>query len=276
MAKGENMDNTKTGGRRMPVAADYLGGQSPNARAAEKRRKCVSWLYRWGYSTSSILARVVGTQGSVTKQLLKAGLVVATRTEAGGIIKGTPVFYYTLSDLGVQEAEYLAERLLRYPELERYRVNQRQMRHDLIAQTATIDALSLGTICDYRTDRQLDDNGGRAGFKRPDVVWFLPSGAQIAIEVELSAKWDRQLDEFLGRTISSMTPAGDQPARFERVAIVTDSPAIGRRYQLAMKPSAPYGVWTRDQHSRWHVSETRRVPDWLRERVDFRLMDNIC
>ena len=259
--------------RKPPKASDYLDGKSPHARAEEKRRRCVDWLYRWGYSSGPVLARVAGAQQAIVGKLERAGLVVQTRTEAGGITRGTPAFFYTLSELGLQLAERLTDRLLRYPEEDRYKVNQQQIRHYLLAQVATIDALDSGGVIDYATERQLDD-AGIAGAKHPDVVWTLPGGGQIGIEVELSAKWDRRLDELVSAVERSLTANHPTPARFKRIAIVSDSPAILRRYREAMQPNAPLAIWKRNARQHWEVERTTVVPAWLIERVDFMLLED--
>jgi hypothetical protein len=167
----------------------------------------------------------------------------------------------------------LTPALLRYPEEDRYRVNQQQMRHYLLAQKATIAALAAGTIADFRTERQIDNEGDKAGIKRPDIVWLLPNGAQIAIEVELSAKWDRKLDEFIRGIATSLESEPAEPARFERVAIVTDSPAIHNRYKAAIQPGQPLTLWQKDKRAHWVIEKAIQMPTWLAEKVDFILME---
>lgn len=264
--------------RDVPLAADYLfdkekNKQSPHARGEQKRRACIDWLYRWGYSSGPVLTRVSGAQQAIAGKLVKAKLVVATRTEAGGVTKGTPAFYYTLTESGQEEAERLTEQLLRCPEVEdRYRVNQQQLRHYLMAQMATINALDSNTVVSYETERQIDEAGDKIGIKRPDVVWTLPAGKKIGIEVELSAKWDRKLDDFILGIARSLKINEVGLTRFERVTVVTDSPAIEKRYKAAMQPGQTMHIWKKNDRQHWTVEKSVQVPEWLIERVDFVLL----
>lgn len=243
------------------------------ANAEQKRQMLLEWVRRWGYSSSAVLAMLAGAKGSVVGPLQKAGLVVATRTEAGGITRGTPKFYYTLSGRGLQEAERHAESRLRYPERDRYRVNQRQIRHYLVAQGTTVNALASGVVVDYQTERQIDADGDQAGIKRPDVVWTLPCGKQIGVEIELSPKWARQLDQFVLGIAWSLAGSQTASARFAKVVIIADAAVIVRRYKKAMRPGASLAIWKKSSHQRWQIVDTVKVPDWLIDRVHFEIME---
>ena len=255
-----------------PIAADYLNGISPRARAIEKRKKIIDWLYRWGFSSGPLLTQVGGAKQSVVGKLVKSELIIATRTEAGGITWGMPTHYYTLTEMGLNEATGFAMKLLRAPEVDdRYKVTQMLIRHNLIAQNATINALNSGTIIDYETERQ-SDNGDKSGQKRPDVIWFLPKGGKIGIEVELSPKWDRRLDEFVTGIAISLRPDENGLSRFDRVHIFTDSPSIIERYKSAMQPGENMQFWKKNSRQHWEVEKTHPVPKWLIERIDFSLI----
>lgn len=258
----------KTTKRTTPRASDYLGGESPRARGERKRRRVLNWVYRWGYSFSEIIRQVAGQQAKgYANGLAKKGWLVETKTESG-----TPRFLYTLSKSGLQESERLSDDLLRYPEIDPYRVNQQQIRHYLIAQQATMNAMSAKAITDFMTERQFDEGGDKPGEKRPDVVWLLPSGEKIGVEIELSAKWDRRLNEFVFGIARALQRTTDKPAQYQRFAIVTDSPAIARRYEAAMQPGVDLPIWKKNNRSHWEVEKVIQVPAWLIERVDFQLI----
>lgn len=108
--------------RTTPCAKDFLNGQSPHERARQKRKQCINWIYRWGVSSGPLLSQVAGVKQSVAGKMEKAGLIIGTKTEAGGITKGTPAIYYTLTRAGLEEAERHATELRRYPEIDRFRV----------------------------------------------------------------------------------------------------------------------------------------------------------
>ena len=181
---------------------------------------------------------------------------------------------YTLSETGQQEAERLAENLHRYPESDPYRINQQQIRHYLLAQQATINTLNRKAITDFMTERQLDSAGDKAGEKRPDVLWLLDGGTRIGVEIELSAKWDRRLDDFvIGIARSLQTKNPETPDKYQRFVIVTDSPAIQKRYKAAMQPGTDLNVWKKNSRAHWEVEKTIKVPAWLIDKVDFVLLE---
>jgi hypothetical protein len=259
----------------MKLASSYLNGESPRARGEKKLRRCLDWLYRWGYSSGPVLTTVSQAKQAIAGKMVKAGLVVATRTEAGGVTRGTPAFYYTLTQSGLEEAERMTEQLVRYPEADdRYRVNQGQLRHYLLAQSATAIAINAGAIIKYQTERQIDGEGDKVGIKRPDVVWTYPSGKQMAVEVELSAKWERKLDDFVLAIYRCLEPGETGSSRFERVTVITDSPAIKTRYEEAVQPNKPIQIWEKNKRGHYAVTETILAPEWLVERVDFSVIES--
>lgn len=263
----DEIANEKKTKRTTPRASDYLGGESPRARGERKRRRVLNWVYRWGYSASEIVRQVAGQQAKgYASGLAKKGWFVETKTESG-----TPRFLYTLSRTGLQEAQRLSNDLLRYPEIDPYKINQQQIRHYLIAQQATGNALAAGTITDYKTERMFDEAGDKPGEKRPDVVWLLPNGEKIGVEIELSAKWDRRLNEFVFGIARALQRTTDK-AEYQRFAIVTDSPAIARRYEAAMQPGSDLPIWIKNKRGHWQIEKVIPVPAWLIERVDFHLL----
>lgn len=258
-----------------PRAADFLQGETPHARGERKRRRVLTWIYQWGFSTAPLITRVSGALAAdFARRLEQAGLLTATRTEAGGVLKNTPRFYYTLTELGQQEAERHAETLLRYPEIDSYRVNQSTLRHHLLAQQATFNALHANTITGYRTERMDHATGDQAGVKYPDVTWILPNGESVGVEIELSGKWDRKLDEFVLGIVRALLPPKGQSsgARFHRFAIVTDSAAIQRRYQEALQPGAQVHRWEKNSRQHWEITKTFEVPAGILNQVEFLLL----
>lgn len=258
------MDKKEAGhDRYIPRAADYLDGQSPLQRGEEKRARVLDWLYRWGFSSSEILRQVAGQKAKgYAKQLTRRGLLIETKTESG-----TPVFFYTLSKSGLEEVERKAMMLYAYPELDPYRVQQQQIRHYLIAQEATVSALTSGTISAFMTEREYND-GDETGKKRPDIVWIV-SEEKIGIEVELSAKWERRLDDFITGIMRAIK-SGD----YQRFFIVSDSPAIIKRYAEAMRPGAKTRIWKKNARHHWEVSKEITIPEWVIESVSFNLLES--
>ena len=241
---------------------DYLAGTSPTERGNENRHKVVDWVYRWGYSTAPTLQALLGKKATgYAAAMAKSGWLVQTKTQTGGH-DGTPKYLYTLSESGLQLAERITQipHLHRYPEIDPYRVNQKLARHYLLAQTATINALATGKATDYETERMIDTDGDQLGVKRPDVVWIRDK-FRVGVEVELSAKWDRKLDQF----ISGIKDALEQK-RYTHFMVVTDSNRIAERYREAF--AHPIQLWEKDKTSnKWKLGQTVAAPDWLSKRV---------
>lgn len=250
---------------RMVLAAT---GKSPRKLGEESRLKVIEWIYRWGYTTSTVIQSLLArTTGGYAKKLVRQGWLSATKTASG-----TPTVFYTLTAQGVQEAERNAKELYRYPELDPYKVNQSQIRHYLIAQMATMNGLNAGLITEYKTERMFDQEGDKAGLKRPDVVWHSQAGLIIAAEIELSAKWARDLDEFILGITRALESNGSVPATYNRFAIISDSLAIIDRYRAAMQPDTDLHIWKKNQRHHWVIDKTIKLPIWLIKKIDFQFI----
>jgi hypothetical protein len=132
----------------------------------------------------------------------------------------------------------------------------------------TVNALLDGKIKGYKSERMIITEGCTAGVKLPDVIWITSTGHEIAIEVELSARWERDLDDFILKIIRSLESDGDKTAQYSRFEIVTDAPAIKTRYEAAIKPGATVNSWKKNKRNHWQIDKTQQVPDWLIEKVD--------
>ncbi len=243
-------------------------GKSPRQIGDESRLKVIDWIYRWGFTSASIVQSILNrTSAGYAQKLARQGWLVATKTKSG-----LPNLFFTLSEQGRQEAERHAAALYRYPEIDPFRVNQQQIRHYLIAQSSTVNALNADAITDYETERMFSEEGDKSGVKRPDVAWMTKAGLRIGAEVELSAKWARDLDMFTLGIARALQSGGDKPAQYNRFAIISDSPAIINRYRAAMQPGAALYLWKKDQRGHWAIDKAIKVPDWLINKIDFHLI----
>ena len=107
--------------------------------------------------------------------------------------------------------------------------------------------------------------------KHPDVAWIYPDGLTVSVEVELSPKWEGDLDVFVHSTLVSLSKK-DGPARFDRMVLVTDSPAIFKRYQAAFLPGATYSLWKKNDKGRWAAVQKAQVPSWSLERIMWKMI----
>jgi DNA-binding PadR family transcriptional regulator len=257
----------------MPRVSEILNGRSPRERAFEKQRRVLQWLYVWGFSATEEIRRVSGQEArGYALRLSRAGILVASRTEAGGVMHGVPKQYYTLSALGLAEVERHATNLFRYPELDPHKVNQRLLRHNLLAQRLTLDAMRDGHIVAFQTERQWATEPARPRYKRRDVLWKDTAGNVIGVEVELTGKWDRDLDEFVDGVVMELVMSGVHARTLQKFLIATDSKALANRYRQALEPGAKYRTWGKDQHGRWKQKEESEVPDLIEGLVEVRLL----
>jgi hypothetical protein len=241
-------------------------GKTPQQRGREKIQLAVDWIYRWGFSSPSVIDILSGTgRCGFPMKLVRRGLCMRTRTASGGMLEGVPNFFLTLTALGVTEAERLRETLIDY-EIDPYRVKQAQMRHDLLAQTATANLLLADRITDYLAEREIA--GQRESERKvPDVVW-IQENFQIAVEVELTGKWGRKLDEFVSRSVKSLLPSPDgKPPRFHQIAILSDSPSILKRYREAFSLRSNLKYWGLDNHNHWRIQDSEPMPKGVFERI---------
>ncbi|CAG0942233.1 hypothetical protein ANRL1_00869 [Anaerolineae bacterium] len=243
-------------------------GKSPRQIAHESRLKVVDWIYRWGCTSSPLIQELLGkSSGGYAQKLTRQGWLVATRTESG-----TPSHFFTLSEHGIQEAERHTMHLYRYPEVDPYRVSQQLLRHNLLAQQITANALLSGAIENYETERMFIEGKGQSHIKIPDVAWTSSSGLRIAVEVELSAKWGRNLDDFVLNICTGLQRGNGKRAQCDRFLIMSDSRAIIERYRMAMQPGTQVNIWAKNQRNHWVIDKTVTVPDWLIQKVDFKLL----
>lgn len=238
-------------------------GKSPTLIGKENRLKVFDLIYRWGYTTSSIAQGYLGiTKGGYLQKLSDQGLLKKTKTESG-----KPTHIYTLSESGLQEAERHAESSIRYIEIDPYRINQQLLRHNLIAQELTINSLIAGVIDDYISERTLAVKDV-AMQKRVDVVWK-KAQSSIAVEVELSKKWERDLDDFILKIHSAIADK-----KYDRFIVFSDSKAIVNGYAEAMKPGASVRIWQKNDRGNWKTESTMVVPAWLIDKVSFQLIES--
>jgi len=243
-------------------------GKSPRQIGLESRQTVLDWTYRWGYSSAMTIQLLLNrTSGGYGQKLARQGWLIATKT-----VSGTPSAFFTLTEQGLQEAERFSSALYRYPEADPYRVNQLQIRHYLIAQNATLNGLHAGSIARYETERMFALTGDKSGVKRPDIVWHTKAGLKIAVEIELSAKWERTLDEFVLGIARALQSTENKSTSYNRFAIISDSKAIIERYRAAMQPGTALSIWKKNQRQHWVIEKTVTVPDWLIAKIVFQLI----
>lgn len=255
----------------MQKRANSLAGRSPTQVGREKTHQALDWVYRWGWSSAAVLDGLSGAKRrGLAARLVKRGLLRATRTRSGGALQGVPIFILTLTPLGLIEVEHLRDSTLDY-KLDPYRYNQSLLRHDLLAQEKTLAALRQGKISDFLTEAEFAKRS-MPGHKQPDVIWLFHDNKRSGIEIELSAKWGRGLDQFVSACVRALLPGPDSHCPLEHIGIFTDSEAIKRRYQAALRVGACYTEWQKDAQGKWVKAGNHEVPPELAGRVICRLV----
>ncbi len=245
-------------------------GKTPRQIGRDRIYDAVAWVYRWGWTSPSIIDEMTGAQRrGFCAKLVRAGLLKETRTKSGGIVEDVPSKIITLSDEGVSLAEKQLERdedFLHYVR-DPHKVKQENLRHDLLAQRSTLKNLMAGKIIGFSTPAQMAQKSQK-NTKQFDVLWHREDGSSVGVEVELSAKHGRKLDQFVWSIVQSLMPqANGKPAAVRRVLIVTDTDAILKRYQLALEPGKSVGIWVRDAQSHWKLHHYEKVPETVRGAV---------
>lgn len=239
-------------------------GQSPRRVGKDRALAALDWVYRWGWSTPAVIDALTGAKRrGLCAKLVQAGLLVETKTAAGRILHDLPQKIVTLSDAGLAEVERRRVDDLMDYSTNPYKVNQAMLRHDLLVQKATQRSLQSGGIKGFLTPRELARKS-TADSKQADALWIMPDSRRAGVEVELTAKWDRRLDEFVWRIWQSMT---EQNRAMDLCIISSDSPAIIARYKKAFAAGQTVHTWRKDQQSKWHIDRAYTVPDWLPDRM---------
>ncbi len=245
-------------------------GKTPRQVSRDRVYQAVLWVYRWGWTSPSIIDAMTGAQRrGFCAKLVRAGLLRETRTKSGGIVEDIPSKIITLSDDGVALAEKQLQSdddFLPY-QRDPYRINQEHLRHDLLAQRATLNNLLGGKITGFLTPTQMAAKSEK-GVKQFDVIWHRQDGISAGVEVELSAKFGRRLDLFVWSVVQAIMRGVVQ-----RVLIVSDSEAILSRYSAALEPGKSVGIWVRDAQSHWKLHHYEEVPDGIKGKVLCRKID---
>ena len=242
-----------------------LGSQSPRARGAEKEQRSLRWIYRWGWSTPSIIDEVADhSAGGYARRLASKGLVQIQETGSGGA-KNHPARVVGLTRAGRAQVESSIENpndLRDYHGLRR--VRWQQLLHDAMVQSAVLRAIQSGRFSDYLTPHEIAEKQ-TLGRKEPDAVLTeKESGYTYAVELELSAKTGRRLDEFVhGLSVLLHPESGD----YDHAIIGTTSPAISARYRARFREGEKMPIWKRDERGRPYLAATDVMPAWIEKKI---------
>lgn len=258
---------------KLAKARAALNGASPRARGEEKQRIALDWIYRWGWSSSKILdAATGGGRSGIAARLVKNKLLRSTKTETGGSVKGIPVYLLTLTPTGLDEVERHRESLIQY-ELDPYKIDQTKLRHDGMGQMATASILEKKLIRLFKTPKELVAQSSKE-IKQPDIIWINNDDIRIGVEIELSAKWDRKLDQFVRSCLVSLSKNANEANKVDKILLVSDSKAIVKRYTEAFTPGQKLGFWEKNERGFWSKTREILVPNRKDGQIECRFLEN--
>lgn len=243
-----------------------LRGKTTKERGLEKTIQAVNWVYKWGYTFPTILDQIGNVKArGLTAKLVKQGVLKETKTGLSAGFKNVPNKILTLTHLGVQIAETHMEIQYGY-EIDPYRIRQDQLCHYLIAQKLTIGAVNNKKIQNFETEKEYAAFSTN-GVKQPDVIWLGNNDDIIGIEVELSGKWERKLDQFVDACISALKFNKNGDPRLDYIIIFAESDALLKRYKAAFEADYKYSKWVKNQRGYWQKDIELTVPNWIYGRV---------
>lgn len=238
-------------------------GKSTRAAGEERALQALLWLYRWGWSSPSVIDALSGAKRrGLFSKLERVKLVQSIKTEAGPIARNQSRIA-TLTRAGLEEVYRIISELHDYT-TDPYRINQSTLRHDITVQRLTLQNLHAGRISGFTTPAEMAERGRE--LKRPDAVWKMPDRRSFMLELELSAKFARRLDEFVNGVLDAIAP---DAGIYDGAVILSDSPALLARYTAAFKPGAAVQEWKKNSSNRWYVTGSYPVPGWADGRVLF-------
>lgn len=213
----------------------------------------LKWIYRFGKASPQMVEQVVDTKKSgYSLSLERAGLIKRTKTAASGL-NGVPVFFCTLTAQGVAIAENEVAMTVPY-DTDPSHVRQDLLRHDDLAQRLTLHMLNTQQISGFTTELEMRNPSNRYQ-KEPDVAWTLVDGTDAGVEIELTAKWGRKLDEFRRAIWLDVLPDEDNRSRFSQYIIYTTSKAIHERYAEAFTDNWFPRPYIKVDGNRWRQVE---------------------
>lgn len=243
------------------LEAAKANGKTPQQIGHERALQALKWVHLFGWSTASLLEQLVNTnRGGLAAKLVKQGLLKRHLSPGGGGIKGAPLAVLTLTAAGEAYVTRYAESI---DDLTAYSpsITWAQLRHDCLVQQLAIQALAAANgPMRIISDREARSRG-IAG-KIHDLVLLEQQDdirLRTFIEVELTAKRGRELDDFVLGCCKSMMAAenaGDEAV----LHVYSDSPALLRHYRQRLSANAVFHTWKRDNSGHYVKSDEWQVP----------------
>ena len=245
------------------LAHGFLNGVSPNAQAELNKYRAFLLIYKFGFSTDKLITKILNKKatGWAASQV-KSGWL--KRIESVAPHPG-PIF--TLTSTGLAWIEQHVKHIHRYPEENSAKIHWPSLRHNLFCQAFLVSELKNKKLISYRAERQNSLKIDKPGVKKPDMVFYGDDSTRVAIEVELSSKWDRRLDDFILKIARDLGYQGDK--KYDRYVIVSNSEALINQYRKAFEAGRYLRDWYKDDRGHWMCSVEGCIPEEISIRVKF-------
>ena len=254
--------------------SNLLAGSNTNRELGRIRLySALDWTFRWQLTTAALIADLLGSTDRRHYRWL-------TSWERQGLIRRTPTLspiareIVTLTPLGVSTLQAALASVEPDELLPRYqhdvsRLNLTHLTHSLATQIAVLLLVTAGKVDRYATEQELA-KASKRGVKQPDALLGNGQGVRVALEVELSPKSPRLLDQAIAanlrlidrKQVSGIWYVSHVPAILTAVQRVLDAGRVRR--------------WERDNQYKWSRRGYIEIPPHTHRRFNFRHMPELA
>ncbi len=240
---------------------------NPHVRHQEKIRIVIDLVSKFGFASPANITLAVGTkrQGTPT-QMVNAG-ILNSRSMSGLIVLGKGV----TAILGLTKREALAAEA---KPVDIWKVTSNRAAHTLIAQSETVLQMQGKIVNNPNLEfEKFEVEPQQLGeTRRPDVVWYFfdkknNQRFKINVEIELSAKDGRDLDQFFTKLL------------FANVItfVVFEEERLLRRYVEHAKTYHAAGsmpIWKKTNGAWWKLESQEPIPAKRWNDLYFKIANN--
>jgi len=223
-----------------------LKGQTTMQYSRKRTFAICYWVLRWGVSNPGLMDKVSGASRlGVCQKTVLHGLFKKTKTASGGYVHGTARYIITLTKLGFAFLQQMGlDESIQPKFVDPAKIRQDKLRHDFIAQSFTFENLRDGNIVDYIPEH-LNTEPHKENTKIADCIWIHSDGTRTGLEVELTPKFTRSLDQFIYNVCVALLDK-----KVDRFLLLTDRQSICDRYTALMN-SGSVPLWFKNNQGRW-------------------------
>ncbi len=241
-------------------------GTNSRAVGQARQREALRWMYRWGWSTPSIIDQVANNgRSGLAARLVKRGLLEETDNPQNR--RSTdPIDLLFLTKDAVQEVEELLDSPSDF--LDQNYQNDlpiHQVRHDFYVQKLT--ANNINKIKSYLTPKEIAAKS-KPQEKQVDAIWIYEDGIRVGIEMELTRKkTGREIDRSMLMILLAVKDGNT--FGLNAINFFSTSRGILETYKAILKPGKKIRRWEQDDQRRWVATDLATVPDWSENRILF-------